>query len=60
MVELKMNKVTKSTRAGKNGRVTTCPHCDYSLKTYHFEWASAMCPNCEKWVDKYDWLLKED
>ena len=54
------NKVTKDTRAGENGKMTICPHCKTSHRIYNFAWASAMCPSCEKWVDKYDWLLKED
>jgi len=55
-----MKKVTKHTRAGKEGKPITCPICKVSSRIYHFDWTATECPSCKSKVDKYDWLLVED
>ena len=49
------NKVTKYTRAGKNGKQIVCPECRSIRTVYHFNWSGLTCPECKESVDKYDW-----
>lgn len=53
-------KVSKTTRASKEGRLIFCPHCFNSKKVYHFAWASFRCPieECNKLIDKNEWLVE--
>ena len=48
-------KVTKYTRAGKNGRAIVCPECRSIRTVYHFNFSGLTCPECKESVDKYDW-----
>jgi len=48
-------KVTKYTRAGKNGRAIVCPECRSIRTVYHFNFSGLTCPECKESVGKYDW-----
>ena len=48
-------KVTKYTRAGKNGRAIVCPECRSIRTVYRFNFSGLTCPECKESVDKYDW-----
>ena len=48
-------KVTKYTRAGKNGKQIVCPECRSIRTVYHFSFSGLTCPECKQSVDKYDW-----
>ena len=50
-------KVSKSTRAGLDGRVIECPHCGKMKRAYHFSWSGSQCGKCKRMVDKYKWLV---
>ena len=50
--------VNRYTRAGKNGKFVTCPHCHADTLVYHFSWVKMSCNNCMASVDKDDWLVK--
>ena len=60
-------KVSKTTRASREGRLIFCPDCFNSKKVYHFAWAGIYCSNEECdfsqqkangiMIDKYDWLI---
>jgi ribosomal protein S27E len=52
-----MEKVQKTTRAGKNGKQITCPICSSSFTIYHFAWSALGCQHCERMINKYDWYL---
>jgi len=54
-----MKKVTKNTRAGREGKQIQCPHCGDIHTVYHFSWSSLRCDNCGDMVKKYDWLIPE-
>ena len=49
------NKVTRYTRAGKNGKSILCPVCKSVRTVYHFNFSGLTCPECKESVDKYDW-----
>ena len=48
-------KVTKYTRAGKNGKAILCPVCKSVRTVYHFNFSGLTCPECKQSVDKYEW-----
>ena len=48
-------KVTRYTRAGKNGRAIVCTECKSVLTVYHFNFSGLTCPECKESVDKYEW-----
>tara|TARA_R100000306_G_C4342319_1_gene125858 strand:+ start:448 stop:762 length:315 start_codon:yes stop_codon:yes gene_type:complete len=48
--------VTRDTRAGKNGRVITCPECNKASTVFHFAWAALLCRHCRAVVDKGNWI----
>ena len=48
-------KVTRYTRAGKNGKQIVCPECRSIRTVYHFNFSGLTCPECKESVDKYDW-----
>lgn len=52
-----MAKVTKSTRAGKNGKYIICPGCKGAAKVYNFSFSALTCQWCKISHDKYDWEL---
>ena len=51
--------VTKSTRAGKNGKLIICPQCNSHARVYHFAWSACCCIHCDAAVNKYDWKLAD-
>ena len=53
----KQQKVNKHTRAGKYGKIISCPHCSHQAPVYHFAWSALGCTDCGEMVDKNDWLL---
>ena len=54
----KEQRVNKFTRAGKRGKMITCPKCSESAPVYHFSWSSLGCIHCNAFINKYDWLLE--
>ena len=50
-------KVTKYTRAGKDGKFIVCPYCDQGNFVFHFSWSTLSCQHCDTMIDKYDWKL---
>jgi ribosomal protein S27E len=52
-----VNKVNKNTRAGQGGKLISCPHCKDTRLVYHFSWSAILCRQCNKEVDKCDWLI---
>ena len=56
-----MKKVTRYTRAGKDGKFIYCPRCGESKIVYHFSWGALTCRKCDKTTaDKIDFIKKED
>ena len=53
--DINNRKVTRYTRAGKNGRAIVCPECKSVRTVYHFNFSGLTCPECKESVDKYDW-----
>ena len=54
-----MKNVNKFTRAG-HGKYIVCPECMHTDKVYHFAWSGLSCSYCEKIINKYDWLIREE
>ena len=52
-----MEKVTKYTRAGKDGKIIKCPTCAKTILVYHFQWSAIACSCCKSEVEKADWLI---
>jgi len=50
-----MKKVNRYTRASKDGRYIVCPHCQGSLRVYHFAWSALGCMYCKEMVEKDQW-----
>ena len=48
-------KVTRYTRAGKNGKQIVCPVCKSIRTVYHFNFSGLTCPECKESIDKYEW-----
>ncbi len=59
IVEKEFTFVNKYTRAGRQGKDITCPHCHYACKSYHFAWSASVCLNCKVTIEKNDWLLEK-
>ena len=53
--DINNRKVTKYTRAGKNGKQIVCPECRSIRTVYHFNFSGLTCPECKESIDKYDW-----
>jgi len=51
-------KVDRFTRAGRDGRVITCPHCATAARVYHFAWCAITCSGCHRMIDKTEWLIE--
>lgn len=51
--------VTKSTRAGRDGKRIMCPHCGYIAKVYNFAWSALGC-ECGRAIKKTDYILVHD
>ena len=42
-----------------SGALIKCPECS-SIKTiYHLSWSAIFCPDCEQYIDKYDWFIEK-
>ena len=52
-----MKTVSRYTRAGKYGKVITCPKCSQYARVYHFSWSALSCQSCGKSVNKEEWEL---
>ena len=52
-----MKTVNRYTRAGKYGKVITCPKCSQDARVYHFSWSALSCQSCGKSVNKEEWQL---
>jgi ribosomal protein S27E len=55
----KTNKVNRYTRAGKYGKLISCPNCETNTVVYHFAWGSITCHKCKKMIDKENWNVVE-
>ena len=55
--DINNRKVTKYTRAGKNGKAILCPVCKSVRTVYHFNFSGLTCPECKQSVDKYSWKV---
>ena len=55
----KEQRVNKFTRAGKHGKIITCPKCHESAPIYHFAWSALCCIHCDAAVNKLDWRLAD-
>ena len=53
-----MKKVTKYTRAGREGRTIYCPECNAPNKVYHFSWSALTCGGCKQMIGKYYFSIK--
>lgn len=53
------HKVTKHTRAKKNGTIIICPNCHDKHTVYHFSWSALGCRNCSM-IEKLDWILSDE
>tara|TARA_B100000809_G_C14768896_1_gene398642 strand:- start:15 stop:476 length:462 start_codon:yes stop_codon:yes gene_type:complete len=51
--------VSKTTRAGRDGREIVCPVCDHTATVYHFSWSALECNGCHSDVEKNAWIIKE-
>ena len=51
-------KVNRYTRAGKQGKMITCPKCNESVPVYHFGWSALGCIHCNAMINKYEWILE--
>ena len=54
-ISINNRKVTKYTRAGKNGKSILCPVCKSMRTVYHFSFSGLTCPECKESSDKYEW-----
>lgn len=62
-------KVSKTTRASREGRLIICPYCFNSRRVHHFAWAGLWCVNEEcdytfvkspnNSIPKNEWLIKK-
>jgi|1_EtaG_2_1085319.scaffolds.fasta_scaffold150357_2 ribosomal protein S27E len=52
-----MKKVTKHTRAKKDGTILRCPKCGSTEgnRIYHFSWSAVTCQSCREMVYKEEW-----
>ena len=53
----KVKRVNRYTRAGKNGKLITCPKCKESAPVFHFSWSAITCQFCSSDINKEDWLI---
>jgi hypothetical protein len=52
-----MKKLTKYSRAGKNGKAIVCPHCSNRRRVYHMAWDHLICSGCKAEVPKTGYLV---
>ena len=51
--------ITRYSRCKRySGAVIKCPECHSLGQVYHLSWSALQCQNCEKMIDKFDWLKK--
>jgi hypothetical protein len=50
-------KVTKFTRAGKDGKEIICPKCSHKVKVSHFAWTAINCQGCKQEIQKTDFKI---
>ena len=55
---MNLKHVNRYTRAGRNGKLITCPKCNHTEKVYHFAWSAAGCLGCREYINKEDFLVK--
>jgi phage FluMu protein Com len=55
-----VEKVTKYTRASKNGTAIFCPKCKSVFVVYHFSWSGLMCNHCNKMYSKNQFLIDKN
>lgn len=55
-----MAKVNKYTRAGKDGKVISCPNCKHEARVYHFSFSGLGCEKCKKIIDKEKWNISKN
>ena len=53
--DINNRKVTKYTRAGKNGKAILCPVCKSMSIVYRFNFSGLTCPECKQSSGKYEW-----
>ena len=54
------DKVNRYTRAGKAGRLISCPICGAEVLVYNFAWSALTCGQCGSDVKKAAWELVTD
>lgn len=50
-------KVTKFTRASKNGKEIICPKCSHKVTVSHFAWSEIVCQGCKQEIKKTDFKI---
>lgn len=52
--------ITRYSRCKRySGAVIKCPECHTLDKTYHLSWTAKRCQDCQKDIDKFDWLIEK-
>ena len=52
--------VTRYSRCKRySGATLKCPHCGELKTVYHLAWYATTCHNCQRLVDKTDFLIKK-
>ena len=54
-----MKRVTKTTRASRDGKLIYCPECNTVARVFHFSWSALGCCGCDGMISKCDWLLED-
>lgn len=57
IADLTDSKVNRYTRAGRDGKIISCPVCGYKKIVYHFGWCAITCTGCKKDIEKTQWNL---
>ena len=57
---MKLKNVNRYTRAGRNGKLITCPKCKESAPVFHFAWSALTCHQCNRSVEKLDWWVSSN
>ena len=53
-VSMQFPKVTRYTRAPRQGKYVICPHCEGAMRVFNFSFSALGCMYCKRMVDKYD------
>jgi len=52
--------VTRYTRCKRySGATLKCPYCGHHRTVYHLSWSATICNNCQKQVNKFDFLVEK-